>query len=149
MQQFTLGSRIKLIRNKESQDFFAVTVGISRGALSSYERDESQPSAETLQKICSNYGVLPEWLLMGTGPMRKEEGASLSVSYPLDKTTLVEVVEIIEEFLSAAKGTLSPQAKGELISQLYKLVLEESDAKQQPLRIFRLLQRAVADHQGG
>lgn len=142
MQEFTLGNRIKMTRRKESQDSFAVSVGISRGALSSYERDESQPSAETLQKICTKYGVLPEWLLMGTGPMTREE--PVEPCHPLDKAILIGVIEILEEFLGTAEKKLSPSDKGELVYQLYQLMLEETDAKRQPIRIFRLLQGAVA-----
>ena len=52
-----------------------MNIGISRGALSSYERDESQPSADTLQKICAKYAIAPEWLLMGSGPMWQQQSA--------------------------------------------------------------------------
>lgn len=144
--ELSVGQRIKLVRHKEAQDSFAVNIGISRGSLSSYERDESQPSAETLKNICAKYDILPEWLLMGTGPMKKEEGKAGSVpsEKTLDKGVLTDVVEILEESLASAKKKLPHQAKAELIYQLYQLVLEETDAKQQPIRIFRLIQGAIA-----
>ena len=140
----TLGKRIKFVRGKESQDSFAVKIGASRGTLSNYERDENQPGADVLQGICTNYNVYPEWLLLGTGPIYKEEGVQNSLSQPLDKAVLVDVVEILEESLESAKKRLPPQAKAELIYQLYQLVLEETDSKQQPIRMFRLIQGAIA-----
>lgn len=144
--ELSLGQRIKFVRGKESQDSFAVRIGASRGTLSNYERDENQPGADILKAICANYRILPEWLLMGTGPMKKGEGAADNSpsNTPLDKGVLVDVVDILEQFLIDAKKTLPPQAKGELIYQLYQLVLEETDTKQQPIRIFRLIQGAVA-----
>lgn len=63
----TLGKRIKALRGKDSQDTFADLLGISRGALSFYERDESQPGAGVLAKICALRHVSPNWLLFGAG----------------------------------------------------------------------------------
>ena len=71
----------------------------------------------------------------------------MEICTPLDKAILVGVVEILEEFLGTAEKKLSPSAKGELIYQLYQLMFEETDAKRQPIRIFRLLQGAVAAQQ--
>lgn len=135
-----------MIRGKEPQDSFSVKVGISRGTLSSYERDESQPNADTLRNICAEYDILPEWLLMGTGPIRKEEGAANHslTEKPLDEGILLDVLDILEEFLDDAKKRLPPKKKAELIYQLYRLVLEETDTKQQPIRMFRLIQGALA-----
>ena len=62
----TLGQRIRQVRNKLSQDAFAVSIGISRGSLSAYERDESQPSADILKEICTKWKISADWLLLGS-----------------------------------------------------------------------------------
>jgi|GEM_PF-248954 len=69
----TLGERIKTLRGKTAQEAFAVRIGISRGALSLYERDESQPNAQVLLAICAETGAAAAWLLAGTGPMYDAE----------------------------------------------------------------------------
>lgn len=65
----TLGDRIKYVReqNKVPQEVFAVDLRVSRGSLSSYERNESSPKAEFMIDICAQYNVNPQWLLFGKG----------------------------------------------------------------------------------
>ena len=142
----TLGSRIKFIRGKESQDSFANKIGVSKGSLGGYERDENSPSADAILKICSKTDISAEWLLTGKGPMRVEENTGGVYSADrLNKAILVDVIEVLEEVLSEAKKKLPPVVKAELIYQLYQLVVEEeADAKQQPIRMFRLIQGALA-----
>ena len=69
----TLGERIKLARGGISQDAFSRELGISKGSLGFYERNENLPNAEVILKICSSTGVRPEWLLTGSGGMRPGE----------------------------------------------------------------------------
>jgi transcriptional regulator with XRE-family HTH domain len=68
----TLGSRIKHIRGRESQEAFAARVGISKGAIGGYERDENSPSAEAVLKICRSDNISVEWLMTGEGVMRPD-----------------------------------------------------------------------------
>lgn len=63
----TLGNRIKYIRGKESQESFAAKIGVSKGSLGGYERDENSPSADAILKICSTANISAEWLLTGQG----------------------------------------------------------------------------------
>ena len=65
----TLGERIKQARSGISQDAFSRELGISKGSLGFYERNENLPNAEVILKICSTTDVRPEWLLTGRGPM--------------------------------------------------------------------------------
>jgi len=64
-----LGKRIRIIRGKDSQDTFAERLGISRGALSFYERGQNEPSSGTLAKICTHESISISWLMFGTGNM--------------------------------------------------------------------------------
>ncbi|SHI75048.1 helix-turn-helix domain-containing protein [Halodesulfovibrio aestuarii] len=69
----TLGSRIKIARGKLSQDAFSKQIGVSKGSLGFYERDENLPNTEVALKICSETGVSIAWLLSGE---ESEEPAS-------------------------------------------------------------------------
>ena len=76
----TLGSRIRQIRGTESQEVFAARVGISKGSIGGYERDENSPSVDVILKICSVTGTSVQWLVTGkaTGsdaPQIMEESA--------------------------------------------------------------------------
>lgn len=61
----TLGSRIKKARGKLSQDAFSKRIGVSKGSLGFYERDENLPNTDVVLKICSETGADLTWLLTG------------------------------------------------------------------------------------
>ena len=78
----TLGERITSARGSISQEIFSRDLGISKGSVGFYERNENLPNTDVVLKICSKTGVRLEWLLTGHGPMRmqslscpEEEGA--------------------------------------------------------------------------
>jgi transcriptional regulator with XRE-family HTH domain len=62
-----IGYRIKCIRkeNNLNQIQFAKSIGISQGNLSEIEMGNSNPSAETLISIRTQYNVNLNWLLTG------------------------------------------------------------------------------------
>ena len=63
--------RIKLIRNiiGISQSKFANSLLISRSAVCKMESGENEPSAQTIELICSRFGVNENWLRTGEGEM--------------------------------------------------------------------------------
>jgi len=69
----TLGERIRFLRGKDTQEAFAVKLGVSKGALGGYERNENSPGADVILKICSATDISVEWLMTGNGPMRSED----------------------------------------------------------------------------
>lgn len=78
----TLGSRIRFVRGALSQEVFAAKLGVSKGSLGGYERDENLPNSDIVLKICQETGVSAEWLLQGEGlpRMSVDESASLENS---------------------------------------------------------------------
>lgn len=72
----TLGERIKLARGTDSQEAFSRILGISKGSLGVYERNENLPNTDVILKICSKTGVRLEWLLTGAGPMCPQESCT-------------------------------------------------------------------------
>lgn len=53
-----------------TQSEFADQIGIGPSALSRLELGTNNPSTQTLQLICQQFGVRRDWLTDGTGPMR-------------------------------------------------------------------------------
>lgn len=72
----TLGERLKKIRGGLGQSHFAKKIGVSQSSLSLYEIGSRVPDATTLGVICNDFRISPEWLLMGTGPMYRDEQAA-------------------------------------------------------------------------
>ena len=69
----SLAERLKAVRGKIPQAEFAELVGIHKSSWGRYERGESEPSSSDLIKICSIFGVFPEWILLGVGPMHPDD----------------------------------------------------------------------------
>ncbi|MDR2819884.1 MAG: helix-turn-helix domain-containing protein [Desulfovibrio sp.] len=63
----TLGARIRFARGRISQDAFSGIIGVSKGSLGGYERDENLPNTDVVLKICRQTGISVEWLLTGGG----------------------------------------------------------------------------------
>ena len=113
----TLGKRIRVARGPKSQEDFAKMVGISKGSLGFYERDENLPNSEVILKICSEGDCPIEWLLTGKDP--GEHGSS----YPVRSEGNIEVIEastadiilipMVEAKLSAGHGSFETSDKSE------------------------------------
>lgn len=73
----TLGKRIRTVRGKRSQNVFAASLGISKGALVSYELDRSSPNAKILMAICKLEQVDIKWLLTGEGTKYHENAEEI------------------------------------------------------------------------
>lgn len=91
----TLGERLKKIRGGLGQSHFAKKIGVSQSSLSLYEIGSRVPDATTLGVICNNFRISPEWLLMGTGPMYRDEqvgktGDTSPVFPPVENPQYVE-----------------------------------------------------------
>ena len=78
----TLGARIRLARGNTSQGAFAALIGVSKGSLGGYERDENLPNTDVALKICQQTGFSVEWLLSGRGPMRADAASCPQESGP-------------------------------------------------------------------
>ena len=120
----TVGARIKAIRAELelSQRAFAQTLGVSLGAVQSWEHDRSSPNAQILGALCE-LGFNGHWLVTGHGPARVSEpppGFSPSASpIPEDQpvpdavtTMLLEEIRnsgLGETLLLSRRGTQSGQ----------------------------------------
>ncbi len=71
----TVAERIILARGTTSRRAFAIEIGTTESTLRNYELGTTQPTAEFLEVLCNKLRILPEWLLLGSGPMRPDEDA--------------------------------------------------------------------------
>jgi transcriptional regulator with XRE-family HTH domain len=87
MRPTGIGGRLASIRQQTglTQIPFAKRIGVSQTALVAYEKSERDPPASAIALTCAEFGIAPEWLLMGTGPKTK-----------IDAPTLVEMISRIE-----------------------------------------------------
>ncbi|WP_299396296.1 helix-turn-helix transcriptional regulator [uncultured Desulfovibrio sp.] len=93
----SLGSRIRQIRGAESQETFAARIGVSKGSIGGYERDENSPSADVILKICSKANISVEWLMTGRGAIRAAAmDDSVATSSPRPATQLDAKLERVE-----------------------------------------------------
>lgn len=72
--QELINKNIKALRQKHhlTQEVFAERIGISLQGLSNIERNRYQPTAETIDKICKAFNLLPVQLLLTTTNSNQE-----------------------------------------------------------------------------
>jgi phage repressor protein C with HTH and peptisase S24 domain len=115
-----ISERIKLVRGAHSQDEFARRLEIHKSSLGRYERGETTPDSNVLQRLCFVFGINPIWLLTGEGlmtgglaPDRKgfPPDEKPGEYPPRDETgTEMLFVPLVEARLSAGHGSLETSA---------------------------------------
>lgn len=64
----TIGERLLFVRGEMKQGAFAKALNINPNTLRNYESGRVSPNQDILERICVQFSVSPEWLLLGTGP---------------------------------------------------------------------------------
>lgn len=70
-----MNNRIKEIRKDHNMSMraFADVLGLSSGAISQFEHGNNGVSKRTLNSICREFRVNPDWLINGVGPKYIDE----------------------------------------------------------------------------
>ncbi|WP_420347495.1 helix-turn-helix domain-containing protein [Pelagibius sp.] len=130
--------------------------GVSVRNLQNYKSGGAKPNAETIGRIAKGTGVSLLWLVYGQGPMRAglaEQQSPYSAAgaplldeqaldeRPLDERTLIDTIVVVEEVLTEAGLTPSPQAKAEKVLEIYKATMaaKASGETLSPVRILRMV----------
>lgn len=66
-----IGERLKIVRDKESREVFAAKIGIHPQSLYRYEQGGRSVDSSVISAVCSEYGISSDWLIFGTGPIRR------------------------------------------------------------------------------
>ena len=69
----TIAERFLLLRGKTKQGEFATLLNINPNTLRNYENGRVLPNQAILERICVQFSVSAEWLLLGHGPMYREK----------------------------------------------------------------------------
>jgi len=119
----TLGERIKYLQKNsgKNQVEFAKSLGVSKGSLILYQKNDRSPGSSFLRTLCELYQVNPTWLLLGEGePALEEEG---KVAFRTAKDEPIDpVVLLINEEEERAGITLSPEQRKAIQKILRDLV---------------------------
>lgn len=101
----TIPERLKILRGKDPQESFSAKIGLKQTTLGRYERGESSPDAEALQRICKTLQISPRWLLLGEGPMGADETPPFRPSEEVEalKKRIAELETENAELLKEAK----------------------------------------------
>jgi transcriptional regulator with XRE-family HTH domain len=67
----TLGDRLRELRDRSSQAEIANKIGVSGQSWGFYERNQKEPTIETIGNICRLFGVSSDWLLGLSGEVPK------------------------------------------------------------------------------
>lgn len=77
-----ISERLIFLRGSIARRPFAEQIGVTESTLRNYEQEKSSPTAETIETICKKLRIAPEWLILGTGPIRIGEEQPASTSQP-------------------------------------------------------------------
>ena len=68
----SIAARLQQVRGAATRKEVAAHLGVHANSVANYEHGRDPP-ASYLTAIAERYGIRPEWLLMGRGPMREGE----------------------------------------------------------------------------
>ena len=105
-------------------------LGLSPGVYQKYEMGISAPGSGALEAFC-NAGLNINWLLTGQGEMLLTDQEALGTTEPppIDKETLLYVIEGVETYLAQHKLTLKPDRKALLIQLIYEYCSMDTSAR--------------------
>ena len=107
----TLGNRLKELRKQKklNQTELAEVIGISLNTLSNMESGKTDPSTETIIKLCEFFNVSTDYLLTGkegTGDISAEERDILSVIRDdrAMRSAMIEVARVKKKAISFTRS---------------------------------------------
>lgn len=68
-----ISNRIREIRADKTREQFSQVTGIHPQTLYKYENKTGKVSLEAVEIICKKFNICYEWLVTGTGPMRRDD----------------------------------------------------------------------------
>lgn len=91
------GNRLKLAMGEHSIADFARLIGWHPETVRRYLTGETRPPAVFLAKLCDRLPLSPDWLLMGRGPMLRQDRDQAV----LDTASLDQIFEQLKEFIES------------------------------------------------
>jgi transcriptional regulator with XRE-family HTH domain len=118
-----IGDRLRQLRKvfNESQQKFAIRIGISRSYINSIESNKQEPSFSFVQKLTDVINVSPTWFMVGMGSMflPKEDDKGESFPVRIEDEITSEVIDLMSNIDAQGKQTVLLAARqAERIVQL-------------------------------
>lgn len=121
----TLGERIKYLQKNSgmNQVKFAQSLGVSKGSLILYHKNDRSPDSSFLRTLCELYRVNPAWLLLGEGKpfigerIQEEESAKQGKVAAIDP-----VMQLLNDEVDRAGITLTREQRTAILKILRELV---------------------------
>ena len=121
----TLGERIKYLQKNsdKNQVEFAQSLGVSKGSLILYQKNDRSPDSSFLRTLCETHRVNPAWLLLGEGEPFIGERIQEEESVKQGKVVTIDpVVQLLNEEEERAGITLTPEQRTAILKILRELV---------------------------
>jgi transcriptional regulator with XRE-family HTH domain len=121
----TLGERIKYLTENSvmNQVDFARSLGVSKGSLILYHKNNRRPDSSFLKTLCELFRVNPTWLLLGEGEPFVEVGTQEGKATGRGKVVAIDpVVQLLNEEEERAGITLAPDQRTVILIILRELV---------------------------
>ena len=124
----SLQERLKLVLKNSGLTIpdFANRLGVAGNTLVNYREGRTSPTYDLLMKICTEFSISAQWLLLGVGSMDAEKAAREALAAaasshisPLDQDLLQSVVSGVEKGLDDLGLVMEPDKKAQLIILLY------------------------------
>lgn len=109
----SIGERLLAVRGDVSQAVFAKALGINPNTLRSYERGLAIPNQEVLARICVNFSVSPEWLLLGEDATASSNISTGEKNYLIEDSEDLIRIPMAKAVLSAGTGSLETSGENE------------------------------------
>ncbi len=106
---------------------FAAQIALNPETLGGYERGDTFPSEQFLERYNSEFSVNLNWLISGAGSMFQGQQESQSIRSGPDYDRLELAIETIERGLADAGKVATPPVKAGLTIAAYELLEEPSE----------------------
>lgn len=114
-------------------------MGVSTDQLARYLRNENEPPVGAVVRLGKASGYSVAWLADGEGPMLLADLNPLTPAGALDIARMRLAIEAVEEGLEAAKRTMAPAKKADLVLAVYDLLDDATEAsKGKVLKLVKL-----------
>lgn len=133
----TLGERIKYLQKISgmNQVDFAHSLGVSKGSLILYHKNDRRPDSSYLTTLCALHRVNPTWLLLGEGEPFFEGDIQEGEPTGRGKVAAIDpVVQLLNEEEELAGITLAPEQRSAILKILRELIDRDVRAIRELLR---------------
>lgn len=136
----TIGERIKFIQKNsgKNQVEFAQSLGVSKGSLILYQKNERNPGSSFLVTLWEIYKVNPTWLLIGGGEpfigeqKKGEEEQEEGKEIPIDPA-----MHILKEAQKETGVFLNPSQQAAVLNVVIKFLNEDARSIRELLLSFK------------